>query len=142
MKTKTKLELDERADEALTEEDRRARAVEVAAAGGSLVDCTENMDGCWWLAVSRAAYEDTVAWTDGDSNSYWRERHEQMRMQQLADMLLHAVRVHHAEADVVPFRVLRIPHGGDTPEVRELTMHVRGSWLIVTLPGETDPLGA
>lgn len=133
-------EMNKRADEALAEVDRIARVVADAVADGVLVDCTVDTDCQWWLALTRAAHADCVAWTDGVT--YWRERHEQMRMQQLVDMLLHAVRVRGADVDVVPFRVLRIPHGGDTPEVRELTMRVHGSWLIVTLPGETDPLSA
>lgn len=133
---------DLRADEAMAYEARMRRAVADAVARGEVVDCTEDMPASayWWLCVSRAAYEDCVAWTD--AHAFWQEKHEAMRMQMLVDMCLHAVRVHHAEGDVATIRVLRIPRGGNVPELCELTMTVRDSWLIVSLPGETDPLSA
>lgn len=132
--------LDELADGALADEALMKRAVAEAVAGGALVDCTEDVDHYWWVALSRAAYEDCVAWTDGAG--YWRERHEQMRMRHVADMLLHAGRVHHDDGAVAPVQILRIPRAGDTPELQQLMMHVHDNWLIVTLPGEPDPLAS
>jgi hypothetical protein len=126
------------ADEALADEALMKRAVAEAVASGSVVDCSEDVGYAWWVALSRATYEDCVAWVDDAAG--WCEQHEEMRRIEVLGMLLHCVRAHHAEGDVVPFHVLRIPRGGDTPELRELVMRVRGSWLIVTLPGEADPL--
>ena len=134
-------EMNKLADAALADEKLMERAVDAAVAAGTLLNCTEDLEALssWWVALSRAVHEDAVAW--GEGSDRWRDVHEQLRMQHLDSMLLHAVRAHHSEGDVVRFRVLRIPRGGDTPEVRELTMRVRGSWLIVTLPGDADPLG-
>lgn len=70
------------------------------------------------VAVTAAVWSDCVAWPRHDSS-----QDEQGRLWDVLMMArLQAGR--HGNLQVVPFKVLRIPRGGTTPQLTQLTLHI------------------
>ncbi len=117
-----------------------------AVASGVLVDLTREAQCCWRVAMTSAAYEDTVAWTDADGGMPWRQRD---RWAHLQVMLFYCVAARGDKASRA-FHVLRAPRGGGCGEpcLTELRMHVvldghqYDDALVVSLPEEPCPVAA
>lgn len=97
----------------------RAAAIE----DGTLIDVTDTAKEAGFkipVALTAAAWADCVAW---DQEHQGTHQDEAGRLWDVLSMAALEAR-RHRDAQVVPFGVLRVPHGSTTPELVTLDLHI------------------